>query len=49
MTQFKTSRPSPDWRAIFEKRPDLKPPGFEETVNLIKQLKEEQSNGQVKP
>ena len=26
-----------DWTEIFERRPDLKPPGYEETVEALKQ------------
>ena len=28
-----------DWEAIFERRPDLKPPGYEETVAIMQQRK----------
>ena len=34
--------PAPNWTAIFEKRPDLKPPGFDETCAKIKKTKEDQ-------
>lgn len=40
MTERKQITPAPDWSAIFEARPDLKPPGYEETCALIKSLKE---------
>ena len=33
-----------DWAAIFKRRPDLIPPGYEETV---KQVNEEKTNEQV--
>jgi hypothetical protein len=36
---------APDWAAIFERRPDLKPPGYEETVASMKtQSKETYDN-----
>jgi len=34
------------WGDIFKRRPELAPPGYEETVQLIKQQKEEQSDGE---
>jgi len=35
-----------DWSAIFERRPDLKPPGYEETVQIMQTLKQEKTNEQ---
>ena len=32
---------APCWTTIFKRRPDLKPPGYEEICALIKQLKEQ--------
>ena len=36
-----------DWAAIFKRRPDLTPPGYQETVNRIQQGKnnDEQREG----
>lgn len=36
-----------DWAAIFKRRPDLTPPGYHETIDLIQQEKtnDEQSEG----
>lgn len=27
---------APDWSAIFERHPELKPPGYEETVEAMR-------------
>ena len=35
-----------DWPRLFEERPDLKPPGYEETVQTMKNLKQEKTNAQ---
>ena len=35
-----------DWAVIFERRPDLSPPGYSETVKTIQALKKEKTNGQ---
>lgn len=29
--------PNPDWREIFKKNPGLSPPGYEETVEWLKE------------
>ena len=35
-----------DWSRIFKERPDLKPPGYEETVQAMQTLKQEKTNDQ---
>lgn len=40
MNEGKQITPAPDWDAIFKRRPDLNPPGYDETCALIKSLKE---------
>ena len=35
-----------DWSRIFKERPDLKPPGYEETVQAMQTLKQEKINDQ---
>lgn len=40
MKENRKVSPPIDWRAIFEKRPDLNPPGYDQVFQLIKHEKE---------
>jgi hypothetical protein len=41
MKKNKQVTPAPDWAAIFARRPDLEPPGYEETVATMKATRKE--------